>query len=718
MMRARVALSARLGLALVLALAVTTTQQAAAQVRHRPPPPPRVTMSDDDDEEPEQQEVVEESTISPLRARFGADHAEVLLREGDSESIRRGILRAASSGTPEAVALIVAQADASNNDDLTLIELARALGPFVSQDAPRARLIALLNATARPSHTARTATPITTATSAARVELARQIAARALVASHDPRALDAVVTAARESGSSHENALRALASDPSATASTTLAPPTSASAARALAQSGDLRGLELLLARSQGSVDATTRAACMIALGQLGDGRVRPIAISSFADSDAHVRAAAGETLVLLDAPERFHAVAQLLGSTDTAAAGIRLAHRAQDGDVVKALAARFAAVSDRDTRADVIAALGRGIATGEGLKVLVSVAADPRLGGDAVQAIARSPNEDAGHAIERLSKERALRRLAVRGYVVRVLLRGEHSSVLDEVIEALRASADSADRSVAAFARVALGRANPESYLEDRDAAVRRAAAMGALSGYDGRTLRSADALLSRYSREPDDATRAVLAIGLLDGDPRAIVPTLSLIQRVEAGGADAPLSAAALASRKGDTVKDKLTSLVLSTDPLMRSHVARGLSASEEPSATGRLAEATRFEAEPLVRLAQITALAHRSPAPVRNEILSVTARFDPEARIRDVATRALANATPPAPWPVREVAWLRVAGPEGQPPTQTMLGSYVTAEGVAIPVAFDADGYALVAGVPPGDGRLVLAPMVPQK
>jgi hypothetical protein len=44
--------------------------------------------------------------------------------------------------------------------------------------------------------------------------------------------------------------------------------------------------------------------------------------------------------------------------------------------------------------------------------------------------------------------------------------------------------------------------------------------------------------------------------------------------------------------------------------------------------------------------------------------------------------------------------------------------MLASYVTAEGVAIPIAFDADGYALVPGIPPGDGRLVLAPVVPAK
>jgi len=62
---------------------------------------------------------------------------------------------------------------------------------------------------------------------------------------------------------------------------------------------------------------------------------------------------------------------------------------------------------------------------------------------------------------------------------------------------------------------------------------------------------------------------------------------------------------------------------------------------------------------------------------------------------------------------------VGFVRVTTDTGAAPTTTpMLASYVTAEGIAIPIAFDADGYALVPGIPPGDGRLVLAPVVPAK
>jgi HEAT repeat protein len=693
--------------ALVLALPGSARAQFG---RRYVPPPPHVVQRPD--EQAQQRESPQNETNVPLRSRFGTDRAEALLRTGKGEDVRRG----------------VAQAD-QTNDELTIIDLARALAPFAKQDAPRQKLVALLDASARPVHAGgEDRSARTNATFTAHVDFARRIAARALVASRDPKALDAVESAARESGAGQENALRALASDPGASTDVSIAPPTSASAVRALAQTGDLRVLDVLLAKAQmpaasthGGIpagDATTRAASLVALGQLGDGRARMVAIASFADRDAEVRAAAGEALVLLDAPERFRAVEQLLSSPDTIDAGVRLAHRAQDEGVVKALAARFAATNDRDLRLDILAALGRGIATDEGLKVLASVAGDPRLGGDAVQSIARSPNPHATATLERLARVPALRRLAVRGYVLRALLRGERSGSLDRVVDDLRASRTPADRALATFARVALGRQSAEDSLADGDASVRRAAAMGSLAAWDGRRLPEADALLRRWVREPDEATRAVLAVGLLDGDPRALVPTLALETRVDAGGADAPISAAALAARKGDALKDKIDGLLASSDPVMRAHVARGLGASEEKSATGRLADATRYEAEPLVRLAEIEALARRAPAPARNEMLSVTARFDPEARIRDVAARALAGAAPPAPWPVREVAWLRVATTGGAAPAQPMLATYVTSEGLAIPIAFDADGYALVPGIPPGDGRVVLSPVVPKR
>ena len=41
---------------------------------------------------------------------------------------------------------------------------------------------------------------------------------------------------------------------------------------------------------------------------------------------------------------------------------------------------------------------------------------------------------------------------------------------------------------------------------------------------------------------------------------------------------------------------------------------------------------------------------------------------------------------------------------------------MGSLVRADGLAIPIAFDDDGYAIIPGLPPGEARLVLAPRLP--
>ena len=41
---------------------------------------------------------------------------------------------------------------------------------------------------------------------------------------------------------------------------------------------------------------------------------------------------------------------------------------------------------------------------------------------------------------------------------------------------------------------------------------------------------------------------------------------------------------------------------------------------------------------------------------------------------------------------------------------------MGALVRSDGVAVPVAFDEDGYVIVPGLPPGEARVVLAPRLP--
>src|SRR5205085_672313 len=104
-----------------------------------------------------------------------------------------------------------------------------------------------------------------------------------------------------------------------------------------------------------------------------------------------------------------------------------------------------------------------------------------------------------------------------------RALVRGERIGSSDEVVGRLAASRTPTERALGVLARVALGDADAESFLEDKDARVRRAAAMGAMArpatssqpGQNG--TRAERAFLARLAKEDDAITRQVLAVGLL---------------------------------------------------------------------------------------------------------------------------------------------------------------------------------------------------------
>lgn len=100
----------------------------------------------------------------------------------------------------------------------------------------------------------------------------------------------------------------------------------------------------------------------------------------------------------------------------------------------------------------------------------------------------------------------------------------------------------------------------------------------------------------------------------------------------------------------------------------------------------------------------------------APARRETLELAARLDPDRGARWMASRALANATTARRALIREVAWLRLTPAQGATLPLDMTAALVQSDGVALPIAFDEDGYALVPGVPPGDARLRLAPRPP--
>jgi hypothetical protein len=348
-------------------------------------------------------------------------------------------------------------------------------------------------------------------------------------------------------------------------------------------------------------------------------------------------------------------------------------------------------------------------------------MSADPTAGGEAACALARSPNQAAWAAIERLAAQPATRRLALRAYFVRTMIRRERHAPLNALVERLAAGSDATDRALATEIRVASGEVPLESALRDSDPRVRRGAILGAMAlpGDRGRAARRA--MLARWPAETDAATRVLLAMGLPE-DSGGVVSNFALEERIRSGAPDAALAATALMERSGDDVQALAASLVRSRDAVIRAHAARGLGASSDPQAVGMLARAYDWEGDAGVRRAILSALASRHDAaatqPARRTF-ELAARLDPDRVARWTAQQALSGRE----WRTEEgergggeVAWLQLVPTPGAAPLAGETGLLVLASGQAVPVAFDDDGYALIPGVPPGAARLRLAPRLP--
>jgi len=672
-----------------------------------------------------------------IRAHVGAEYAARLLRSSDPDDRIRGIQRAAAMGTVEAVALLVQAAEASaavRADSRALLELARALARFADQERARAALLLVVNAGSPalagrlPSPSPRTssdALALEDGDPVARTELARETAAIALARSGGDRALEQLYGIARGGGGGQSAAMVALALHPPREPGFfgTTGGAMSAPVVRLLGQLGDLRALEILHGAAR-SADVNVRGAALVALAELGDERTIALARAAIGEPDARLRSAAGEALVVLSAPERFKAVAALIADEGTVAIGVRLAQRVHSAEITTLLAPRAVDHPDVEVRAGAIRALGRSPEPAAAAALVrPALLGDPTLGYHAAVALARSPAPNANDLLTDLvgGKHAAL---GVRAYIVRALARSERSATGDKALAQLAASPDGRQRALGVLGRVALGMDDAEAFLADPDARVRRAAAMGSLAKPSARSSR---ALLARMVKERDLATRQVLAIGLLGGDPEGHVTTTTLVDRAESGGVDAPLGALALARRADEASERRVGQLLGSKDAVIRAHAARGLANAALADASGRLADAYAYETDAGVRRAIVEALAARTrdtTAPARKNTLELAAQLDPDGPTRAAARRALATvgaATEEAlPFPRvpggGEAAWLRIA-PNGTKPTSTaFVAAVLRADGTAVPIAFDDDGFAIVPAMPPGEARLVLAPRLP--
>lgn len=666
-----------------------------------------------------------------VRSHVGTEHATRLVRSADPEERIRGIQRAASIGTPEALSLLLDSLEQNPQikaDTRALVAMARGLSRFADQDRARAGLLAIVGS-GGPGLGGRAVTTRATSADAldegdpvSRAELARQVAAMALAKFGGDRALESLYGVARAGGSGQYAALAALTTFPPRDAGFfgTNGASIPVPVVTWLGRLGDLRALDVLhqAARAHG---IEGRCAALVALAELGDERAKGLAGTAIADNDVRLREAAGEAFILLGASERFKATVALLSEEATAWIGVRMAERVYSPEITKLVAARAFVHPDRELRVAAVRALGRS-PDPEAAKALIGRALldDRELGYNALEALARSPAPNAGALLASLfSTPHAS--LAARAYVVRALVRGERNRSSDDAIAKFASARTSTERALGVQALVALGDADATSFLDDRDPRVRRAAVMGTLARRAARP--SIDrSLLTRLTKETDPTTRQLLAVGLLGGDPDGTIKTSTLIDRAGSGAGDAAVATYALARRSDEEMHLEVHKLLTSTDPVLRAHAARGLAMSSLPDASGRLANAYAYETNVGVRRAIMAALAERTAdttAPARQETLAIAADLDPDGPVRQIARRALTGvSTLIAPSSTEEIAWLRLTLAAGSPPGDVYTGSVVRPDQLAVPIAFDEEGFALVAGLPPGESRLVLAPRMPSE
>lgn len=701
-----------------------------------------------------------------FRTHFGLELATNLMRDADPDERLRGIERASHLGGPEArLLLIQALAQNANGSSDALIGAARRDGRALLA-ATRALSRELLDEVSNPSSGrpgfdrrppalppsdsqdagGSTGTPNADATQAnlmvgtllsvlgattpAQPEFESLVwatAARALALSADPRAIEALVTQARTDGRMHDPAIAALRARASRDGAVDgLLPPLLSVPTVALcADVGDLRCIDGLTVTLR-NADPRLRESALAALTQLEAPQSLAAARSLVKDVDAGVRLQAGRTLVHLGAPEAAAAVGTLLGDESTRGGACGFAGDVEDPGIARLLTQLAGRPGNDALRRAMIGALSmqRGPSAAQGLASLI---ADPVVASDAAASLARSRSPAASRLLDALATEKsggAMRRLGVRALLLRALvhqLRDDENAALERS-KALATSPDPIDRALYIQTHVALGALTVERGLDERDGSARAAAIMGSMARPGERTCR---ALSARRKVEPTPGVRTLLAIGFacergIEGEPSS-----ELWTRAREGGPDAPLSLMGLAARAHDGEPSEIFAWLGASDPRIRSHVARGLGESTRPDATGRLARALLYETVPAVRRVMIAALSKSAPpnhelAPSARDALMTLAAWDPEADVRALAERALRGESLIVATGTTAVAWLRLQSQSGAAPRLKPtsadfgeLGLVERSDGMAIPIAFDGDGFAVVPGLPPGFVQLLLAP-----
>ena len=642
------------------------------------------------------QGMAQQEPPSTLRSRIGVQVGERGLSSNEPAEREQALERLGTTGTPRALGL-----------------LSKALDPAGAAVTARQRLTAVRALALSASHpTARQALARAMAALGSRATderaepldaLARATAGLALARSGNKDALVALGKALKNLGLGADAARSALLAYPPRELAPVLAapgPPTVA-LARTLGELGDQRAFFALREMVQRGAPEV-RAEAAVALTLLGDYETVELARHWLRQPrEPHLHVAAARILALSRAEDSAASITRLFGDESTEPDALALALNTPDARLVEPIARRIAAAS-RDRAPAFITAIGRAGGP-HAARVLASLLKDERLRGSAAYALARLPGAEARDALEAALATPALRRVAVRAAVVRLCALGERLDGLEEVAERLAASASPADRAAGARVLVTLDAGLLPAFLEKTDGAVIHAAAPALLTANEAALGLATKKLVA--SEDPEQ--RSALAIALATPFGASNVPTRTLLELIEMGGPAAALASKVLASRDEQPQRPLVSRLLASDDPWIRAHVALGLATSSEPSATGLLAGAYAFEADPLVRRAIVLSLATRPPSGARRRSLELAAALDPDAGARGSARLALRQPIE-APAPAgRATLWLELE-PSGAEPAEATGGRAIgvrIGSGLVLPMVTDPDGFLVATGLSAG-------------
>ncbi len=639
-------------------------------------------------------------TAHTLRTRLGIEVAEARLKDPNPEERQRGIERLSSIGTAQALDLLLqvfetGGAARSAQDRLIAV---RALSSHVSVPAVRDFLVrVMVGVGSNPGR------------SEAIDGLIERAAALSLARAGDEASLAALGKALRQSGHVADTATDALLAFPPRDLSPIvrdLRTPTRAMA-RLLGALGDLRALPALREIVR-SAPKDVRPDAALALAELGDEETVELARHWLKhETEPDFRVAAARILLDFRASDAGSAAASLLGDERTREAGLALANRVGLPDATDALL-RGARTRTGAERSDWFAALGRA-GSPSALSFLGGALSRRETSSFAALALAHSPAADAEVVLEHALQDPKTRRAALRASLVRKVALDRTPRGFESALAELSGSSarDPSDRAVFAQASVLSSPRRAAELVPHADLVELYAVARLARLPEVGR------ALAERLAIEPDAAAREALSACLAAPEAAERVPSDVLLTLLEAGGIAAPLAARALSARDSRALRPKITSLLESDDPLLRSHAALGLGDSREGSALGVLERAYRFETDETVRLAIVLALgARREPARLR--VLGMARALDAAAAVRQAAALALVGATVASDASGPESAWLelQLASPDASGGRLSRGVLLITASGLALPAFADPDGVLLLPGLPRGSFELRLA------